>query len=177
MDQSASNPSMNTKDLASLLAHVETLQRQLSSQSTELKTSREQEESARSQLKQLEDINNKLSESKREDMRAKLQEHIQGWVKSFDEKEVPAHLKEEFLSGVGKFAEKGDETGVWKVVCCASAVHQNQVNTINRLTEEYNELKSKVDRGEFRSAESRKRKEPEEGTNVWSQLEGMCKNY
>ena len=175
---STSSPSLNTKDLASLLAHVETLQRQLSQQSSELKTVKEQEDAAKAQLKSLQDLNNKLSESKREDMKQKLQEHIQGWVKSFDEKEVPAELKDEFLTGVGKFVENADESGAWKLMCCASAMHQNQVNTINQLTEQYNALKSKFDGGEFKSEESRKRKEPEAAcSNVWSQLENICKNY
>jgi len=66
-------------------------------------------------------------------------------------------------------------------VCCASAVHQNQVNTIQKLTEEYNALKKTIDGGEFKTEESRKRKESEPTTTavfgVWEQLEGMCKSY
>ena len=63
-------------------------------------------------------------------------------------------------------------------MCCASAAHQHQVNTIQRLTDDYNALKKSVD-GEFH--ESRKRKEAEPctvvssaGHGVWSQLESMC---
>lgn len=66
-------------------------------------------------------------------------------------------------------------------MCCASAVHQNQVNTIQKLTEEYNALKKTIDGGEFRTEESRKRKESEPTTaptfGVWEQLEGMCRSY
>ena len=167
----------NSKDLTSLLSQVEALQKQLASQSGELAQSKEKEEQTRQQLKSLEDLNSKLTESKREAMKQEFQDRIQGWIKDLDEKQVPETLKTEFLQGVENFANKGNETGVWKVVCCASAVHQNQVNTINRITEEYNTLKSKVEGGEFRSEESRKRKEPELNTDVWSQLEGMCKNY
>jgi hypothetical protein len=70
-----------------------------------------------------------------------------------------------------------------QVVCCASAVHQNQVNTIQKLTEDYNTLKKTVDGGEFRTDESRKRKEMEESTTVapqygvWEQLENICSKY
>jgi hypothetical protein len=110
-------------------------------------------------------------------MRQEFQDRIQGWIRDLDSKQVPDGLKDEFLKGVENFANKGSETGVWKVVCCASAVHRNQVDTINRLTDEYNTLKSKVEGGEFRSEESRKRKEPEVSTDVWSQLEGMCVSY
>ena len=177
MDPNAPLPT-NSKDLASLLAHVETLQRQLASQSMELNKSKEQEESVRVQLRSLEELNSKLTESKREAMKQEFQERIQGWIKDMDTKQVPDTLKDEFLQGVEKFAEKGNETGVWKVVCCASAVHQNQVNTINTLTEQYNALKSKVEGGEFRSEESRKRKEPEtSASDVWSQLDGLCTGY
>jgi hypothetical protein len=49
------------------------------------------------------------------------------------------------------------------------------------LTEEYNALKKTIDGGEFRTEESRKRKESEPTTaptfGVWEQLEGMCRSY
>jgi hypothetical protein len=70
-----------------------------------------------------------------------------------------------------------------QVVCCASAVHQNQVNVIQKLTEDYNTLKKTVDGGEFHTDESRKRKEMEESTTVapqygvWAQLENICSKY
>lgn len=64
-------------------------------------------------------------------------------------------------------------------MCCASAVHQNQVNTIQKLTEEYNALKKTMDGGEFKTEESRKRKEMEPTSStsmgVWEQLESMCR--
>jgi DNA repair exonuclease SbcCD ATPase subunit len=173
MDATSSVP----KDMASLLAQVEALQRQLSSKEGELKTCQEREESVKSQIRQLEDLNSKLTESKREAMKQELQDRIQGWIKDMDAKQVPEGLKEEFLKGAENLANKGNENGIWKVVCCASAVHQNQVNTINQLTEQYNALKSKVEGGEFRTEESRKRKDPEPSTDVWSQLEGMCASY
>lgn len=57
------------------------------------------------------------------------------------------------------------------------------MNTIQKLTEEYNALKKTIDGGEFRSDDSRKRKEPEPSTTVaqpfgvWEQLEGICSRY
>ena len=72
-------------------------------------------------------------------------------------------------------------TTTLQVVCCASSVHQNQVNTIQKLTEDYNELKKQVDGGNFQAEESRKRKEMEPPSaavvpGVWEQLEGLCKS-
>ncbi len=57
------------------------------------------------------------------------------------------------------------------------------MNTIQKLTDDYNALKKTVDGGEFRTDESRKRKEMEESTTVaapfgvWEQLEGICNRY
>jgi hypothetical protein len=61
-------------------------------------------------------------------------------------------------------------------------VHQNQVNTIQKLTDDYNELKKTMDGGQFSHEDSRKRKEMEPATDlavpgVWEQLEGLCKSY
>jgi hypothetical protein len=60
-------------------------------------------------------------------------------------------------------------------------VHKNQVNTIQKLTDDYNELKKQVDGGNFNSEDSRKRKEMEQPSatvmpGVWEQLEGLCKS-
>jgi len=60
-------------------------------------------------------------------------------------------------------------------------VHQNQINTIQKLTEDYNTLKKSMDEGNFKTEESRKRKEMDPSSvpalNVWEQLESMCKTY
>ena len=60
-------------------------------------------------------------------------------------------------------------------------MHQNQVNTIQKLTEDYNELKKTVEGGNFQSEDSRKRKEMEAPSaaapGVWEQLEGLRKSY
>jgi len=193
------------KDLGSVLAHVETLQKQLAAKEAELNSTKQKEEEARQQAAQLSAINSKLTESKREAMKEDFNSKVRDWVRGLDPKQVPDTLKDEFLTNCEKFAEKGDDTGVWKVgsfyifwfvfpiqiltrasqvVCCASAVHQNQINTIQKLTEDYNTLKKSMDEGNFKTEESRKRKEMEPTSsgmapslNVWEQLESMCKTY
>ena len=179
MDPAASNNN-SSKDLNSIMSQVENLQRQLAAQAAELKDTREREEAARRQVEQLNEVNSRLTEAKREAMKQDFNNVVQGWVRSLDSKQVPDSLKEEFLNGVEKFVDKGNESGIWKVVCCASSVHQNQVNTIQKLTEDYNELKKQVDGGTFHAEESRKRKEMEPPSaavvpGVWEQLEGLCK--
>ena len=174
---------METKpELSSIMQQVESLQKQLAQQAFELKETREREDAARRQMTELSATNDKLTEAKREAMKQDFNNLVQGWVRSLDSKQVPDLLKDEFLSGVEKFVDKGNESGIWKVVCCASANHQIQVNTIQKLTDDYNALRKTVDGGDFKSEESRKRKEPEEITvpavpHVWAELEGMCKNY
>lgn len=170
-----------SKDLGSVLSHVETLQKQLLAKENELKDAKMREEEARRQAEQLNNMNQKLTEAKREAMKQEFNGKVRDWIKDMDSKMVPEPLKEEFLNSCERFADKGDETGVWRVVCCASAAHQHQVNTIQKLTEDYNNLKKTVE-GEFRTEESRKRKEAEPttqpaGFGVWEQLEGMCKAY
>ena len=176
-----SNTAATNKDLASVLAHVEALQKQLVTKEAELRDSKLKEDEARRQAEQLSNINSKLSEAKREAMKQDFNGKVREWIKDLDSKQVPDTLKDEFLSSCERFAEAGNDTGVWKVLCCASAVHQNQVNTIQKLTEEYNTLKKTIDGGEFRTEESRKRKEMEPTSgpafSVWEQLEGMCRSY
>lgn len=171
-----------SKDMGSVLSHVETLQKQLALREEELRQAKQKEEEARRQVEQLNTVNSKLTETKREAMKQEFNSKVRDWIKGMDETQVPETLKQEFLTSCERFADKADDTGVWRVVCCASAAHQHQVNTIQKLTEDYNNLKKTIDGGDFRTEESRKRKEPEQTTlsgsgGVWEQLEGMCKSY
>ena len=97
------------------MLQVESLQKQLAQQASELKDTREREEAARRQLAELAATNDKLIEAKREAMKQDFNNLVQGWVRSLDSKQVPDGLKDEFLSGVEKFVDKGNESGIWKV--------------------------------------------------------------
>jgi predicted nuclease with TOPRIM domain len=103
------------KDLSSVLAHIESLQKQLVEKTTELGEVKQREESARNQVAQLNDLNAKLTEAKREAMREEFNNKVRGWIQSLDSKEVPDVVKEEFLNGAERFVDKGNETGAWKV--------------------------------------------------------------
>jgi hypothetical protein len=103
------------KDLTSVLAHIEVLQKQLAEKNAELGETKQREELAKSQVAQLNDLNAKLSEAKREAMREDFNNKVRGWIQDLDPKQVPEGIKEEFLSGVEKFVDKGNETGAWKV--------------------------------------------------------------
>lgn len=166
------------QDLGSVLSQVETLQKQLMSKEAEVKEARMREEEARRKAEELNSLNSKLTEAKREAMQEDFNSKIRSWITGLDEKAVPDPLKKEFLESCEKFAQTGNESGVWKVVCCASAAHQHQVNTIQKLTDDYNALKKTIDGGEF--ADSKKRKEAEPCTpasRVWDDLQSMCRSY
>ena len=112
MDTAASTQG---KDLSSIMTQVENLQRQLAAQTTELRETKDREESARKQVDQLNEVNSRLTEAKREAMNQDFNNVLQGWIRSMDPKKVPDTLKDEFLSGVEKFVDKGNESGIWKV--------------------------------------------------------------
>jgi hypothetical protein len=112
MDTSASNQG---KDLSSIMTQVENLQRQLANQTAELKDTKDREEAARKQVEQLNEVNSRLTEAKREAMKQDFNNVVQGWIRSMDPKQVPDTLKDEFLNGVEKFVDKGNESGIWKV--------------------------------------------------------------
>jgi hypothetical protein len=109
------NNGQPTKDLSSIMSQVENLQRQLASQTTELKEAKDREDSVRKQVEQLNEVNSKLTEAKREAMKQDFNNVVQGWIRSMDPKQVPDTLKDEFLNGVEKFVDKGNESGIWKV--------------------------------------------------------------
>ena len=104
-----------SKDLSSVLAHVESLQKQLAMKEAEIKESKQREEEARQQANQLSSMNSKLTEAKREAMKEDFNSKVREWIKDLDSKQVPEPLKEEFLNSCEKFADTGNETGVWKV--------------------------------------------------------------
>ena len=109
------NNGQPNKDLSSIMSQVENLQRQLASQTTELKEAKDREDLVRKQVEQLNEVNSKLTEAKREAMKQDFNNVVQGWIRSMDPKQVPDTLKDEFLNGVEKFVDKGNESGIWKV--------------------------------------------------------------
>jgi hypothetical protein len=108
--------SNGNKDFSSVLAHVESLQKQLAMKEAEVKECKLREEEARQQANQLSSMNSKLTEAKREAMKEDFNSKVREWIKDLDSKQVPEPLKEEFLSSCEKFADTGNETGVWKVI-------------------------------------------------------------
>lgn len=98
----------------------------------------------------------KLTEGKRASMQELLHTTIAGWLKDLETKDEKT--KQELMQGLTGLAEKGDESGVWEVVCCASAAHAQNVNKIESLTQEntqYKERERQLQGGLFQHESSR----------------------
>ena len=102
-------------DLPSALSHIEALQKQLAEKNAELSETKLREETARNQVAQLNELNAKLSQAKREAMREDFNNNVRGWIQGLDSKQVPEGMKEEFIDGLEKFVDKGNDNGAWKV--------------------------------------------------------------
>jgi chromosome segregation ATPase len=115
MESSNGGAAVGQRDLSSVLAHIETLQKQLAEKNSELSEVRQREEAAKNQVAQLNDLNEKLSEAKREAMKEDFNNKVRGWIQGMDSKEVPDSIKQEFLDGAENFIKKGSDNGAWKV--------------------------------------------------------------
>ena len=159
------NPATSQQDLSSILSQVKGLEEEKAKLMKLLETEREL-------LKEEQAKTIKLSEGKRAEMRQALDTVIMNWLQDAvkDEK-----VREEFKAGMNRLAEDAkDDAGVWQVVCCASNVHAQRLQEIERMRLENEELKSRG-AGDFRDEHSRKRgrDEAEKGqeSNVWLQFE------
>lgn len=158
-------------DISSLLTHVSTLEQERAT----LKQERERLESLlQSQSQQLD----KFQEAKRTEMKAKLDTMITDWLKDIDV--ADENVKKEFMTGMERLVkDTKDDSGVWQVMCCASAAHKQRVSEIQRLKDEFGSIRSLAEKGTFQAEEARlvgKRKDPELPTrDVWSEFESFMK--
>lgn len=148
-------------DTSSLLSHVSNLE-------TEKKKLLERMQLQEQQLE-------KFTAEKREEMKKQFDTVIMDWLKEIDVSDEKA--REEFVNGMqGMVKKTQQENPIWKMMCCASATHRRNVNELQKVQEEYNSLKTKVEGGSFRTEESRvgtKRIEPEPvgRTSYWDDFE------
>ena len=150
------DPSKSNPDLTSLMSQVAAL----SSVNRKLE---ENNRSLEDKLKDHEVIVGRFKEQEREEMRKKLDTYIKQWVDENDW--TDPKLKESVLNGMKEMVDqnKKDNT-IWNMVCCASATHKKNVDEMQKLQQEYNSLRAKVEGTSFRSEDARvagKRKEPE----------------
>jgi|GEM_PF-2648948 len=153
-------------DLSSVLSHVSNL---------------EKEKLALQELyKQQNEKLEKLTAAKRDEMKKQLDTMIAEWLKDIDVHDEKQ--KQEFMNGMERIVkDTKEESPVWQVMCQASAAHRRNVASLQKITDDYNSLKTKLEGGSFANEESRiagnKRMQPEPSTNsnVWDEFEEMCK--
>jgi hypothetical protein len=170
MASTTSNGGLATaQDLSSILAQVKGLEEEKTRLLKLLEAERER-------MKEVQAKADRMSEGKRNEMRQSLETVITNWLQDAvkDEK-----IREEFKAGMNRLAEDAkDDAGVWQVVCCASNVHAQHLQEIERMRIENEELKSRG-AGDFREESSRKRpREDAEGAagqggdqNIWLEFE------
>lgn len=120
----------------------------------------------------------RFQEQEREEMKKKFDTVIQQWIEENDW--TDPKLKESVLNGMQEMVKNNKKDNpIWNMVCCASATHKNNVTQLQKVQEEYNELKTRVEGGTFRAEDARvienagsKRKEPESlgggsASSVW----------
>lgn len=136
-----------SQDLSSILSQVKGLEEEKAKLLQML-------ESERERLKEAQAKADKMSESKRQEMQQALDTVIMNWLQDAvkDEK-----LRSEFKEGMERLVKNtAEDSGVWQVMCCASNVHAQRLQEIERMRVENEELKTKTG-GAFRDENARKR--------------------
>jgi superfamily II RNA helicase len=161
-------------DISSVLSHVQSLESE----------KKKLEEYVALQNQRLE----RLTQGKRDEMKKQLDTMIAEWLQGIDV--TNEEVKKEFMTGMERIVkDTKDESGVWQVMCCASAAHRRNVTQLQQIQEEYNTLKTRVEGGTFRAEDARvQTKRPREGDegggaapslsgggNVWDEFESFMK--
>jgi hypothetical protein len=115
-------------------------------------------------LKESSGVLERFQAQERDEMKKKFDTIIQQWINENDW--TDPNLKDSVLKGMEEMVKQNKGTSpIWNMVCCASETHKRNVSKLNQIQTEYNDLKSRVEGGSFRSEESRlggsKRKDPE----------------
>lgn len=131
----------------------------------------------------------RFQEQEREEMKKKFDSVIQQWIDENDW--TDPKLKESVLNGMQEMVKNNkNDNPIWNMVCCASATHKNNVTRLQKIQDDYNELKGRVEQGTFRGEDARvqsiesagsKRKEPEalggeSASSVWDSFATSFKN-
>jgi hypothetical protein len=83
----------------------------------------------------------KLTESKKLEMQGVLQSSISKFIADLDTKDE--QIKLDLTTSLQNIANKGQESGVWEIMACASAGHALRVTELETLRTENNALKER----------------------------------
>jgi hypothetical protein len=169
----SSNP-----DISAILNQVKALETDKNSLETERSKNETERTRLLTELAEARAKMGRLTEGKRQEMQQSFDTVIKKWL---SESVEDAKVREEFEQGVNRLVEKTEEdSGIWRVVMCASNLHARRMAEIEALKGECETLKSRGV-GDFRDEASRKRvrddtKEQEHtGGDVWAEFEASMK--
>lgn len=128
IDQKA--PEADTKpDFSNILSHVKDLEKQL--------------QDMRNKNTDLQTQNARMSQKTQADMQKIAESMYKSWLA-----EIPMEnekIKEDFRCSMDSFVKNAaEDNGVWKMMVAASDLHRQKVHDFDKLQEENNELKKRV---------------------------------
>jgi hypothetical protein len=143
----------------------------------QLKSIESDRETLLQQVQQMQAKIGKLTEGKKQEMQKALDTVINDWLTaSVDDEQV----RDEFKKGMSRLVDQtAEESGVWRVVCCASNVYAQKLRELETIKSEMEHLK-KDGSGRFTEDQNRKRPrddEPEQQTerNIWDDFAEQMK--
>jgi hypothetical protein len=107
---------------------------------THMKTVEGDKEKLLQQVQIMQEKIGKLTEGKKAEMQKALDTVIADWLKESVNDEA---VREEFRKGMSRLVDQtAEESGVWRVVCCASNLHAERLKELETLRTEVSTLKN-----------------------------------
>lgn len=122
-----------------VLQHVESLQKERSNLLKELDEAKKR--------------NERLSVKTREGMQSALDTLMKKWMDAVETKDEK--VKDQFKCGLEKLvSNSAEDNGVWQMMVAASALHERQEHNLDKLREENETLKTRID-GHYATEDAR----------------------
>jgi len=107
---------------------------------TQMKSMEGDREKLLQQVQLMQEKIGKLTEGKKQEMQKTLDSVIARWL---EESVADEAVREEFKKGMSRLVDQtAEESGVWRVVCCASNLHAERLRELESLRAENTVLKS-----------------------------------
>ena len=128
-----------TQDLNNVLLHIKNLE--------------QQKQELEKRLQETEERASRMSQKTNAAMQSAMDTLMKKWMDAVETKDDT--VKQQFKTGLDTLINKSaDENGVWQMMVAASALHERQEHNLDKLRQENNELRGRVD-SSFATPESR----------------------
>jgi len=128
-----------TQDLNNVLLHIKNLE--------------QQKQELEKRLQETEERASRMSQKTKAAMQSAMDTLMKKWMDAVETKDDT--VKQQFKTGLDTLINKSaDENGVWQMMVAASALHERQEHNLDKLRQENNELRGRVD-SSFATPESR----------------------